>query len=197
MSLALMITALAIACSSESTASIVQTQTAENRIENTAIAREATLAAGGDPDAGGGVDVDGDSAAARARQSFNATATAQAQGLGSTPTPTPVPEEIVAPDGPALTDADSPTVDILPNEFSPRIILVAAGTTVTWSNDRRSASSVKALEGQDEVFDSGAISKGTFDPGPATFTHTFTMPGCHEYGSFFSGETSRGAVCVE
>jgi plastocyanin len=194
---ALAATTVAIACSGETTASIVQTQTAENRIQNTQVAREATIAAGGDPDAAGGIDVGSDSAAARARQSFAATQTAIASGIGDTPTPTPTPAELVAPDGPALTNADSPTVDMQPNAFVPAIIKVKVGTTVTWTNGRRSASSVKSLEGQAEVFDSGAISKGTFDKDPAKFEYTFTIPGCHEYGSFFSGETNRGAVCVE
>ena len=194
---AMIVTLFAVACSSESTASVVQTQTALNIIENTQIAATKTVAAGGDPNAQGGIDVGSESAAARARQSFNATQTAVAQGIGDTPTPTATPAAIVAPDGPALTDADSPTVQVLENKFEPQIILVKSGTTVTWTNDRRSASSVKSLEGQAEVFDSGALSKGTFATEPAKFTHTFTIAGCHEYGSFFSGETSRGAVCVE
>lgn len=191
--IALIISIIAIACGGPTTENIIATQQALNRIENTQIAATKTVAAGGEVTEDGRITTGEGSIASIQATRTSATSTALA---GATPTPTPTQVVIEVPEGPTLTDADNPTVQIGENVFTPALIKVVVGTTVTWENPRRSASSTKSLEGQAEVWDSGAMSKGTFATGPASFSHTFTIPGCHQYGSFYSGETSRGAVCV-
>ncbi len=192
--IAMTIALIAVACG-ETTEDIVATNAAQNRADNDAATRQAIIDAGGDPDNPQGPQVGDNSEAARRQQAAKETATALAL---VTPTPTPTPAAVEIPDGPALTDADDPVIEIgAQGSFTPDVIKVASGTTVRWENPRRSASSTKALEGEAEQWDSGSMSKGTFDTGPATFEHTFTIPGCHKYASFFSGDSGEGAVCVE
>jgi plastocyanin len=193
MAAAMIVAMIAVACGSESTADIVATSQAQNKLDNDNATRQAIIDAGGDPDNPQGPQVGSGSLAEKAQEAAKATATALAQ---ATPTPVPTAVIIDVPDGPTLTDADNPTIQIGDNVFEPDLIKVKVGTTVTWENPRRSASSTRSLEGEAEQWDSDALSKGTFDKEPARFTHTFTIPGCHKYGSFFSGETSRAAVCV-
>ena len=189
---ALIIAVVSVACG-ETTADVVATNAAINRAENDAATREAIIAAGGDPDNPQGPQVGENTQAAERQRIAAITATALAS---APPTPTPTPVVIELPPGPVLTDADNPTVQVGDNIFEPEVLKVKVGTTVTWENPRRSASSTKSLDGEAETWDSDALSKGTFDKEPARFQHTFTIPGCHKYGSFYSGETSRGAICV-
>jgi plastocyanin len=191
--LSVLATALVIAaaaCGGETTASIIQTQQAENKNTNAT----ATAQAGGS----GGFTVGSGSVAEQQQQSFAATSTAlAAAGGGATPTATPS-SEVQAPEGPALTDADNPTIEITSTGmFVPEVIKVKVGTTVTWTTTRRSAISTTSLPGEAEQWDSGPMSKGTFDPGPATYQHTFTTLGCHRYMSTQSNERVVAAVCVE
>jgi len=190
--LALIISIIAIACG-ETTADIVATNAAQNRADNDAATRQALIDKGLDPDNPQGPQVGQDTEAAERQRIAAITATALAS---APPTPTPTTVVIGVPEGPTLTDSDNPTVTIGDNFFDPEVIKVKIGTTVTWENGRRSASSTKSLDGEAETWDSDAMSKGTFDKEPARFSHTFTVLGCHKYGSFYSGETSRGAVCV-
>lgn len=190
---ALVIAIIAVACG-ESTEDIVATSAAQNRIDNDNATRQAIIAAGGDPDNPQGPQV-GENTEAAERQRI-AAITATALSL-VTPTPSPTPAAIEVPDGPALTDADNPTVQIGDQGvFTPEILKVQVGTTVVWENPRRSASSTRNFDGEAEIWDSGAFSKGTFDTDPARYSHTFTIPGCHRYGSFFSGDSGEGAICV-
>ena len=78
----------------------------------------------------------------------------------------------------------------------PRIIKITAGSTVKWTNDRKSASSTRAHAGQAEEWNSDVMSKGTFATEPASYEHTFTELGCFTYRSEFSGDVNTGAVCV-
>lgn len=191
--IALVIAVVAVGCGA-TTEDIVATSAAQNRIDNDNATRQAIIDAGGDPDNPQGPQV-GDNTEAAERQRI-AAITATALSL-VTPTPSPTPAPVEVPDGPALTNADSPTVQIGDQGvFTPEILKVQVGTTVLWENPRRSASSTKSIEGEAEVWDSGAISKGTFDTDPARFEHTFTIPGCHKYASFFSGDSGEGAICV-
>ena len=184
---------IAVACG-ETTENIVATNAAQNIIDNNNATREAIIAAGGDPDNPQGPQVGADSEAAKRQEAAKETATALAQ---LPPTPTPTAVVIDLPDGPTLTNADNPTIQFGDQgTFTPEIIKVEVGTTVRWENARRSASSTASDEGEAEVWDSGALSKGTFDTDPASFEHTFTIPGCHKYSSLFSGDTGTGAVCV-
>ena len=169
---------------------------------------EAVIAAGGDPDKVE-VEVGTGSAAEKANQEQAATATAQAeagivkQSVGGAATDKQAEGaafEVTVPDGPAesgVIDVQIPSLGADGVIFDPDVIKITAGSTVRWLNDRRSASSSTAHPGQDEQWDSGAISKGPFDKEPKAFEHTFTIPGCYTYESQFSGDTATGAVCVE
>ena len=187
------------ACGQPTTYDIVQTQTAQNKIDNATATAEAQIALGLDPNNPLQRTVGEGSVAQREQQRVAATQTAIAQA-GGTLAGTPIPQsgrDIEVPDGPALTDADSPTVVIaVAGKFEPEIIKVAVGTTVTWTNERRSASTSTSVPGEDEQWDSGNLFKGTFATEAASFSHTFTVPGCHRYQSLQSGDTSSGAVCV-
>ena len=193
--ISLIVSIIAIACGGESTENVIATQQALNRLENTQIAASATIAAGGSIDPEGGIQVGAGSLAAQAQTAVAVTSTALAL---ASPTPTPTEVVIEVPtDGPVLTDADSPTIQIGDQgAFTPDLITVQVGTTVLWENPRRSASSTASLDGEAEEWNSGAMSKGTFDTDPARFTHTFMVPGCHRYKSLFSGDSGEGAVCV-
>lgn len=191
--IAMTIALIAVACG-ENTQEALQAELELINIDNTAEARAATIAAGGDPDSNEGLTTGAGSLASIQATNTAATSTAL---VGATPTPTPTPVVIDLPDGPTLTDADSPTIQIgNQGVFTPDVIKVKVGTTVLWENIRRSASSTASQEGEAEEWNSGAISKGTFDTEPARFTHTFTVPGCHKYSSLFSGDSGTGAICV-
>jgi plastocyanin len=56
--------------------------------------------------------------------------------------------------------------------FDPPTITVAAGTTITWTNDDTVPHTVTAT---DKSFDSGNLAAG------ATFSHTFTTAGTFPY----------------
>lgn len=107
------------------------------------------------------------------------------------------PTATILPGPIALTDADDPVIEIGDQgQFTPTVLTVAIGTTVTWENSRRSASSTASDVGALEYWDSGSMYKAVTDPEPARFTHTFTILGCHKYRSEFSGDIGTGAVCV-
>jgi plastocyanin len=199
MASALALAAAIAACSQPTVYDIVQTQTAQNKIDNDNATRQALSDAGLDPDNPQQRTVGQGSVAEQQQQRVAATQTAIA-AAGGTLAGTPIPQsgrDIEVPDGPALTDADSPTVEILvAGKFEPEIIKVAVGTTVTWTNERRSASTSTSVPGEAEQWDSGNLFKGTFATEAASFSHTFTIPGCHRYQSLQSGDTSSGAVCV-
>jgi plastocyanin len=72
-------------------------------------------------------------------------------------------------------------------EFEPAAIQVAAGTTVTWTNDDNFTHSVE-LEGQ-------ASPVGVMKPGESA-THTFTTPGSYPYICTFHPQDMRGVVEV-
>ena len=73
---------------------------------------------------------------------------------GSNPSPT----------GPAVTELD--------NEFSPKVLHIKAGQTVTWVNQGQTIHTVTA---DDDSFDSGNMNTG------AQYTHTFMQPGSYPY----------------
>ena len=183
------VTLITIACGGQTTSEVIQTQQAQNRIDNataTAFAR-----ANASPTVAG--TTTGLSQAEIARQ----TAIAQATAAAGTPTADAGGEEVQMPEGPALTDADSPTVNIGDGgTFTPEVIKVKVGTTVTWINDRVSASSSTSLPDEAEQWDSGNLNRPPFQEA-GTFQHMFTIPGCHRYRSLPSGDRGTGAVCVE
>jgi plastocyanin len=68
--------------------------------------------------------------------------------------------------------AADPPVSAIDNEFVPKDLSIAAGDTVTWTNDGQFVHTVTSDDG---VFDSGPL-----DPG-ASFTFTFSEGGTHPY----------------
>lgn len=191
---ALIVTLIAAACGGATTSDIIATSAAANRIENDNATRQAIIDAGGNPDTDREVAVGTGSRAELQRIATDATSTALSF---ASPTPTATVVVINVPEGPTLTDADNPIVQIENlGIFVPEILKVKIGTTVTWENGRRSASSVKTDADAAEQFDSDAFSKGTFDKEPARFSHTFMILGCHKYASLYSGDSGTGAVCV-
>ncbi|MDG0869840.1 cupredoxin domain-containing protein [Candidatus Lucifugimonas marina] len=202
-------TIMAACASGPTTVQIVETTKAQNKLDNAAATRQAVIDAGGDPDATVQVQIDDNSAAAAANADRAATATALAEegivskGVGGdsgAELAQGAAFEVEVPEGPALTGVIE--IQILSKGaegtvFEPAIIKVAVGETVTWLNDRRSASSTTADPGQEEEWDSGDLHKGPFDKETPNYSHTFTSTGCFTYHSRFSGDTGVGAVCVE
>src|SRR5215472_13982533 len=69
-----------------------------------------------------------------------------------------------SPTGPAVTDLD--------NTFSPKVLHIKVGQTVTWVNKGQAIHTVTA---DDDSFDSGKMDTG------AQYTHTFMQPGSYRY----------------
>ena len=203
---AFILTVMLAACASgPSTTDIVQTSIALNKVENATATAEIVIAAGGNPD-----EVEVEIGTGSAAEAFNisaaetATAAAEqgifAEGVGSGgEVKQGAAFDVEVPDGPAESGVivvDIPQRGAVGVVFDPDIVKITVGSTVKWTNSRRSASSTAADPGQDESWNSGSISKGTFDREPGSFEHTFNIPGCFTYISQFSGDTATGAVCV-
>jgi plastocyanin len=74
----------------------------------------------------------------------------------------------------------SVTVDAQNNAFSPQVITVSPGTTVTWTNRDQEAHNHKK---QSDVADFGGtfgVNVGDFGPGK-TYSYTFDKPGTYAY----------------
>ena len=206
---ALALTTILAACTGgPTTEQIVQTAQAQNKIDNAQATRQAVIDAGGDPDLQVQHVIDSNSAAALAANERNAEATAQAvSGTVSAGVGGGAADElaqgaafdVVVPDGAA--ESGLIVVEILRigaegTKFVPEIIKVTAGSTVKWTNARRSAASSTSHPGQADQWDSSAFSQGTFDKEPAAFEYTFNIEGCFTYESQYSGDVNTGAVCV-
>lgn len=85
-------------------------------------------------------------------------------GTTTTPTPTPTPT--------ATPISGQANVNISGFAFVPQTLRVAVGTRVTWTNND---SVNHTITSQDNLFDSGTISKG------ATFSYIFNQSGTFEY----------------
>ena len=79
--------------------------------------------------------------------------------------------------------------------MKPDVLKITVGTKVIWENTERSNHSVTADPGQDEVFDSGGMSR-RFEPENITFEYTFNIPGRYSYGSRVAGDVSVAYVFV-
>ncbi len=203
---AFILTVVLAACSSGPTfTEIIHTSTALNKVENATATAEAVFAAGGNPDE---VEVEVGTGSAAERQNIAAAETATAlaeqgiisEGVGSGgEVKQGAAFDVDVPDGPAESGViivDIPQRGAEGTVFEPAIVKITVGSTVKWVNERRSASSSVADPGQDDFWDSGSMSKGTFDKEPASFEYTFNIPGCFTYVSLFSGDSASGAVCV-
>ncbi len=202
-------TTFAACMSGPTTVQIVSTTKAQNSLDNAEATRQAVIAAGGDPNATVQVQITKGSAAAKANEERAAKATAEAEkgniasGVGGSASDEQTQGaafEVDVPDTPAESGViivDIQTFGAEGTKFVPEIIKITAGSTVKWTNARKSAASATAHEGQEDFWDSDALFKGTFDKDPASFEHTFNIVGCFTYSSQFSGDTNTGAVCVE
>ncbi|MGH2378548.1 MAG: cupredoxin domain-containing protein [Candidatus Limnocylindria bacterium] len=92
--------------------------------------------------------------------------------------------------GPAVETSE---VSLEDRKFVPASIMVAAGTTVTWSNKDRMAHTVTSgvPRARDRRFDR------TLSPGTGTFTFTFEEPGVYTYFCQFHPATMLGQVEVK
>jgi plastocyanin len=205
----MVIAALLLACGGGlTTTDIVQTQTAQNKIENATATAEAWVEKGGDA-ANVVVQVGAGSTAAKAQEKAFATATAMAEAgiksvgvgsaVGSEESQLAGGFEYEIPEGDPLSGeiiVDIKDVGASKIDFVPKIVKISKGSTVKWTNARKSASSTTADEGQDDYWDSDAMSKGTFDKEPSSYKHVFEQLGCFTYRSLYSGDAAQGAICV-
>ena len=193
---ALAVSAIAMAaCGGPTTTDIIQTTQAE---EQNARATRTAEAGGGALNVGQG------SAAEKARTAIAETAAArQTVEAGNTPTVvggtgSNLPFGDLQPDA---IEGEPQTGEVvveigLNGLFTPQQVKVTVGTTVTWETIQRTASSTTAIAGQEDSWDSGPLSKQTFDQGPKLWSRVFEIPGCFQYQSRQSGQSSTGAVCV-
>jgi FtsP/CotA-like multicopper oxidase with cupredoxin domain/plastocyanin len=107
---------------------------------------------------------------------YDAAATPPAPGPASdgampTATLTATPAATASPFMASATGATS-QVAMLDDRFDPRVLTVAAGTTVVWTNKGQNWHSVAAFDGS---FQSNHIAPG------ASFSHRFNQPGHYQY----------------
>ena len=132
-----------------------------------------------------------DAAASAEKVAMSLTATAEAGGeaacIGSTCEKEEEVIEIDMPEGPVLEG--SVEIDIgQGGVMEPQTVKVKSGTTVNWLNPKGPASS-------------STSDKGPFDKNPEDWTYSreFTVPGCFQYRSLYSGDADTGnfgVVCV-
>jgi nitrite reductase (NO-forming) len=105
-------------------------------------------------------------------------------GGGTTPSPTPTPNPAPTP---APAPADGHTISMATFMFSPSVLTVQAGTTVTWVNNEdveHTVADADAATAADRQFDSSGQNEGKamqmMKKGD-TFAHTFTAAGTYHY----------------
>ena len=108
--------------------------------------------------------------------------------------------DIDMPDGPILEGDVEITIG-QGGVMDPQTVKINSGATVTWLNPKGAASSSTSDEGQGDMWDSGAFNKGPFDKTPDQFSYSreFTIPGCFQYRSLYSGDADTGnfgLICV-
>ena len=145
-----------------------------------------------------------DAAASAEKVAMSLTATAEAGGeaacIGSTCEQEEEAIEIDMPEGPVLEGI----VEINIGQggvMEPQTVKVKSGSTVSWLNPKGAASSSTSDDGQEDMWDSGAFNKGPFDKNPEDWTYSreFTVGGCFQYRSLYSGDADTGnfgVVCV-
>ena len=143
-------------------------------------------------------------AASAEKVAMSLTATAEAGGeaacIGSTCEQEEEAIEIDMPEGPVLEGI----VEINIGQggvMDPQTVKVKSGSTVSWLNPKGAASSSTSDDGQEDMWDSGAFNKGPFDKNPEDWTYSreFTVGGCFQYRSLYSGDADTGnfgVVCV-
>ncbi len=74
--------------------------------------------------------------------------------------------------GGSSSSTSGSTVSAIDNAFSPKVLHIKAGETVTWVNNGQTSHTVTA---DDNSYDSGLFNPGT------QYSHTFTKPGRYAY----------------
>ena len=225
---AFIISVFLVGCGNQvTTTDIVKTSQAQNKLDNATATAEIVIAKGGDPDAVE-VEVGSGSSAEKYNISLAETATAQAaegivkEGVGGSASDELVQggadwfDEEEIPDGSAESgvividmplcpcpNLEHPESEESTMVFAPKIAKITVGSTVKWTNFRKSASSTTADPGQGDQWDSGYFNMKAFgkkdEDGnrlPESFEHTFNTVGCFTYKSNFSGDLGVGAICV-
>ena len=210
----LVVAIIAVACAADTT-SVIQTTTAQQKEDNRQATRAALTAQGIDPDIGVKTAVGKGSIAEQVQQTAFANATATAASGGGQENLVRLPDgslveparaTAIAVGGTPEEPIDAPEGAVLSGEVAiklgnsgrmdPAVVKVTVGTTITWTNQERSAHATKADPGQDEQWDSGDLSRKVTDEENKSFSHTFTIPGRYAYGSNISGDRGRGTVFV-
>jgi plastocyanin len=78
-----------------------------------------------------------------------------------------------------VSEGPTAKVSVIASSFSPAILNVEPGTTVTWTNEDRMSRRVEHLPTgatEKELFNSGSLSPGE------SFSYTFMIPGRYKYG---------------
>jgi plastocyanin len=214
----LLVAIVAVACL-ETTNTVIQTTTAQQKEDNRQATREALIAQGLDPDSAEFA-VGAGSLAEQVQQTAAAQRTATAEAGGgaggeeaalvtlaggeqvSAAQATKIAEfgtedkPLVAPDGPA--ESGSIVVEIgASGKMIPAVIKITPGSTVKWEWTDRSRHSTQSLDDAlAETWDSGGINRGLFDKENPIFEHTFNTAGRYTYGSRVNGDISDGTVFV-
>ena len=107
---------------------------------------------------------------------------------GCTTTTTTRPAPDLTPQAPGTTTPSSVSVVIKNFAFTPDIVEISKGTTVTWTNDDGVRHTVTSVP--QGTFDSGPI-----DPGK-TYSYTFNQAGTFEYSCTIHPSIPHGNVVV-
>ena len=87
---------------------------------------------------------------------------------------------------PPATGSQGDTVTIKDFAFTPQVLTVKAGTTVTWTNEDSASHTITSAG----FFDSGTIATGQ------TFSKTFDQPGTYNYACSIH-PSMKGKIIVE
>jgi plastocyanin len=105
---------------------------------------------------------------------------------GSVPVGSPASSSAPTPDTGPSTEPAAFEVSLAGRAFTPAVLEVTVGDTVTWINDDDTEHTVTAFEG---AFDSGELAEG------ASFSFTFDSPGEYRYRCLFHSEM-QGTIVV-
>lgn len=109
-------------------------------------------------------------------------------GCTTTTTTRPAePTPVTTTSAPVTTTPAPVSVAIKSSTFTPDIVEVSKGTTVTWTNDDGVPHTVTSV--------SGAFDSGNIDPGK-TYSYTFNQAGPFEYSCAKHPSMAKGKVIV-
>jgi plastocyanin len=109
-------------------------------------------------------------------------------GCTTTTTTRPAePTPVTTTSAPVTTTMEPVSVAIKSSTFTPNIVEISKGTTVTWTNDDGFPHTVTSVSG---AFDSGNIESGK------TYSYTFNQAGPFEYSCVNHPSMTHGKVIV-